>query len=738
MKHSLIASLVGLSIASPVFSSDDSDSDDDKFVKRISTRRSAFDSDFFGRGFGTTFFRKGFDDPFFTSSERKTTTVTFDDGNTRMKVTTESGPEQQSGSGLDIRMLHLLNLHQKGLSDLEKVMLSWQQVVDVGGYETLASKKEAINPLLGAVESISTVLRLYEENKLLLTEPTRDAYETHARNFENFKHKYPILFDPDYQKDTGQLNSVIRLLESAGDNALIMHAAMKEMNILEAANQYEYIKGISGELNNNPFVIALKAGKFATSTDSRKSPIYSAILERIKNLESMLAELKASGFEHKLAQAKDFESSQAVPQSQMTVRAVKEGKMPHDPESLKKTLDLIIPSLGLVKSQTEQFGATKSALSADVIRIQENEKRANRVLISELDILFPIFEDQLHSFAYKDKTQRQVLFALFYDGLRQLNKLKKNYPYLVQTEAEDMELQEKQKISGLLDSLKATITVYLSGDREFMTDCLDHIRTAGKKLLKNPYVQQIMASTQDWTHSDVNSFQGNVLKIVRDINDILKRENAKAKIDDKGKEEASPRAPVTKQRSNSMEGIRVRAVMGDNEGIRVKAVEDENLGIRVFGMDEQNASMRITAVESPKSTSQIEISEQDVTASSKKSYTDEDLLASIGLKFSFYKPARILVETLSNMEDYIVMLPNLVKRGADKKIIGTCIRNAFQERENLQFHPYKDIRFKGLFETEQYHPGREEELQFRKKIDSSLERMTKALEEVVKIIDGRK
>jgi hypothetical protein len=103
------------------------------------------------------------------------------------------------------------------------------------------------------------------------------------------------------------------------------------------------------------------------------------------------------------------------------------------------------------------------------------------------------------------------------------------------------------------------------------------------------------------------------------------------------------------------------------------------------------------------------------------------LMTSIGLNFTFYRPARNLLEILSNIEDFSFMITDFESK-SDKKSLTQCVINANAEKEKLMNHPYRGSCYKNQYETELYSPSRDEERALRAKIDSSFNKINFLLE----------
>lgn len=175
--------------------------------------------------------------------------------------------------------------------------------------------------------------------------------------------------------------------------------------------------------------------------------------------------------------------------------------------------------LKLIKMQAKGFAEKRPPLGEDQIRLEEREKRTNRDLIAEIEFLLPMYKTKLGIFSSQSDVELGDLNLLLQEVEVKVGKLKRANSYLKISAAEVLEKNAARRLGETMEDIEARVAACREA---YNADALLFVKTEGQKLLEDAYVQSVLAGTHDWKNDDVSPFQKRVIKLVGDINSVLK------------------------------------------------------------------------------------------------------------------------------------------------------------------------------------------------------------------------
>jgi hypothetical protein len=482
MKCVSIISVIGLTLASPALASNSGN---------------PFDDPFFKRHFDTPFFRNAFDDPFFQGASplrRETTTVTYDDGETKVTITRE----------------------------------------------TPASRPER-----------------------KVSEPSESTPK----------------------EDLEQKAAAMKMLLQCVDNGGILKRGFDLNDYVGVGEYYNHLNDAWVQLCKNPFIKGLRAGKYMHSETNK------LMMRQFEIITEFLSNLKDSSIEDYLEAmrpSKPSEVKKTVQPAKVTEeKKDSQSKMPSNPEEVRQILHKVLPAFDNLREKYAQRLLRKGPLPSDQIREETLEDKANKKFLTETVFLFEEFFKLIDTFSYKDPKEKKALLDLYYSAERKIGKLKEKCPSIFPTDQEVKGIEGLKELSPIAELLDNLVKAYKNGDEELRRDLLESIQTTGDDFLDNTYVQHTLASAEDFNarapetaeHKELWSL---IIRLAREVNEIVLVKKPAVQVDDKGKGEESPRKIPSRplQRSASMEGIRVKPMA------EMLPMKDSMEGIKVYAMEE--------------------------------------------------------------------------------------------------------------------------------------------------------
>jgi hypothetical protein len=693
MKQSIIVSIVGITLASPLLASGYE-------LPGLELRNSANDSLKFT----------------YTSTETdrfgsRTTTLSYDPS--------QNAHESLSDKHTELSIVRRLAISQTMLVNIESLMDLWRKNPEPAEEfcRVMTSQRRIVSDLE------KELAQLRKDNPSLLNSkahPLRtEAYKAHTLitgQLQRLKTSYPELF----AEDKHQIHmDIYGLLQIASCNVVIAERAMKDGD-QKLAREYlahtaDALQAISTSESQKSLIAGLpyEEGSQARVEEEAFLNYYIEMMEAIgRATVGIQLGLDAAN--------KELEAASAPTRSER-FRALLQRHREKDNEDIwQATFDEIHGEIKAMnkyyKNRSKERTKTKCPVSADQIRVETFQDRDNSSFVKLLDSLLANYETTLKR--TPTKLDLHVIFVFSLIKI-QLDKAKKEFPFLFEKPVEKQDFTEPKELTDLLPGIEAVVGLYKEGKQDVREQCILYLRDTGKQLMRITYVQHVLASMQfsEPINTKVMSekealFCRRILTTVEEIQKICVAE----KISIPARKTSKKQSLTRPQRSDSMDGIRVKALPSNDDGIRVRSMDTSD--------DSKHATSaaRETTEEFFRMPTEI-----PGVAKYKKDQVDEALLKGIGLKFKSYKPQRDLLELLGDLQDYVTMLPTLLYDTEDKTALPRCIQNTHRVRELVLSHPYSIDEMKKGFHTDAGSQARKEESIFRLKIVSILQQIQEAL-----------